>query len=186
MKGMVFTEFLDFVEEQFGLETVDKIVKESKTGGAYTSVGTYPHEELAAMLGVLSSETKMAVPELLSHFGKRLFSFLVGSYPEVVGKASDSFQFLAQVENHIHVEVRKLYPDSELPEFEHEFEGDHCLRLTYRSDRGFADLAEGLLHGCFDHFDEDIAVARNDLSGGECKLVEFTLVKQNPGSDATA
>lgn len=29
-----------------------------------------------------------------------------------------AFQFLKNIENYIHVEVRKLYPDAELPTFE--------------------------------------------------------------------
>ena len=31
MKGIVFTEFLDLVEERFGLEMVDAIISQSKT-----------------------------------------------------------------------------------------------------------------------------------------------------------
>ena len=42
MKGIIFTEFLDLVEEKFGLEMVDKIIEQSNldSGGIYTSVGT--------------------------------------------------------------------------------------------------------------------------------------------------
>ena len=52
MKGIVFTEFLDMVEERFGYEVVDQIISESKlsTDGIYTSVGTYPHSEIVKLL----------------------------------------------------------------------------------------------------------------------------------------
>jgi len=42
MKGIVFTEFLDLVEEKFGMEMVDKIITQSEleSEGAYTAVGT--------------------------------------------------------------------------------------------------------------------------------------------------
>ena len=40
MKGIVFTEFLEMVEEKFDLETLDKIIINSKlpSEGVYTSV----------------------------------------------------------------------------------------------------------------------------------------------------
>lgn len=38
MKGLVFVEFVEFVEDRFSLETVDRIIEKSSlaTGGAYT------------------------------------------------------------------------------------------------------------------------------------------------------
>ena len=43
MKGIVFTEFLDLVEEKFGLEMVDAIISQSKleSKGVYTSIGVF-------------------------------------------------------------------------------------------------------------------------------------------------
>ena len=35
MKGMVFTEFLDMVEEKFGMEMADRIITESEIGRAH-------------------------------------------------------------------------------------------------------------------------------------------------------
>ena len=41
MKGMVFIEFLELVEEKFGLEMVDNIIEQSnlESEGVYTLVG---------------------------------------------------------------------------------------------------------------------------------------------------
>ena len=41
MKGIIFTEFLDLVEEKFGLAMVDKIIKQSQleSKGIYKSIG---------------------------------------------------------------------------------------------------------------------------------------------------
>ncbi|MBT6440017.1 MAG: hypothetical protein HOK72_09965, partial [Flavobacteriales bacterium] len=53
MKGVVFTEFLELVEKEFGLEIVQRIIDECDlaTGGVYTSVGTYSHKEMFKMVG---------------------------------------------------------------------------------------------------------------------------------------
>jgi hypothetical protein len=64
------------------------------------------------------------------------------------------------------VEVRKLYPDAELPQFEVRRFGADCLEMIYRSTRPFADLAAGLIAGCVSHFQEEIAVERHLLTDG--------------------
>ena len=45
MKGLVFTEFLELVDEQFSFETCEQIIEMSDlpSGGIYTSVGTTSH-----------------------------------------------------------------------------------------------------------------------------------------------
>ncbi|MEO0814052.1 MAG: heme NO-binding domain-containing protein, partial [Myxococcota bacterium] len=45
MKGIVFTEFLEMVEDRFGFEAVDRLVTASGSDndGVYTAVGTYDH-----------------------------------------------------------------------------------------------------------------------------------------------
>lgn len=57
MKGMVFTEFLDFVAARFGDDMVDDIVEASplESGGAYTAVGTYSHGEMVALCSAPAS-----------------------------------------------------------------------------------------------------------------------------------
>lgn len=177
MKGMIFTEFIDFVEDQFGLETVDAMVEASGSDGAYTSVGTYEHQEMVQMLVVLSERTQIEIPELLKVFGRHLFKYLAGSYPAVIGDTRDGFTLLSQIDDHIHVEVRKLYPDSELPKFTYEIESDDQMTLVYKSERALADLAEGLLLGCFEHFGQNVDISREDLSDGQGRHVRFDIRK---------
>jgi hypothetical protein len=35
--------------------------------------------------------------------------------------------------------------------------------LVYRSERGLADLSEGMLLGCAEHFGEDLQITRSPL-----------------------
>ena len=59
MKGVVFTELLEMVEARFSLGVVDTIITRSApaSGAHYTSVGTYPSEELVALVRELSAVT---------------------------------------------------------------------------------------------------------------------------------
>lgn len=163
MKGMVFTQFLDMVEEQFSPEVADKIIvlADLPSGGAYTSVGTYDHAEIVALVNQLSRETGLPASTLVTAFGGFLFQRFSELYPQFFGETSSAFGFLRSVEHYIHIEVRKLYPDAELPSLTCHVEGDH-MTIVYRSKRQMADLAEGLIKGCLDHFGETIGMERRD------------------------
>jgi len=175
MKGMVFTELMEMVEATWSLDMVDAIIARSRvaSGGAYTAVGTYPHAEIVALVAALSEETGVAVPELIRRLGQHLFGHFVLAYPRFFQGMSGSFQFLSGIESVIHAEVRKLYPDAELPTFEVE-PGNDTLALTYFSEHPFADLALGLIEGCVGHFGEAITVKREAASlmlGAQARFV---------------
>ncbi|MEZ0167629.1 heme NO-binding domain-containing protein [Microvirga sp. TS319] len=168
MKGIVFTEFLEMVERKFSPELADAIIEEAElpSGGAYTSVGTYDHREMVKLVSCLSNETGISTADLLRSFGIYMFERFYVLFPEYFDGIDTSFRFLEQIENYIHVEVRKLYPEAELPTFECDTSQPGSLRLTYRSTRPFASLAEGLICGCVAHFGEDADIEVEDLSNG--------------------
>ena len=165
MKGVVFTEFLEMVEDNFGMEVADRIIEDSNlpTEGVYTSVGTYDHDELLRMVGHLSCHVDTPVSDLVCTYGNHLFGrFAVGHRPMFEGVHS-AYEMLAHVEDHIHAEVRKLYPDAELPTFACEQPDEATFIMEYRSSRPFASLAEGLIRGCIAHFGEPIDLVREDI-----------------------
>jgi hypothetical protein len=75
MKGIVFTEFLDLVEDKFGIEMVDKIIYQSKleSEGVYTSIGTYRFSEMLQLLQNLNENTGIAIDDLLLVYGEHFF-----------------------------------------------------------------------------------------------------------------
>jgi hypothetical protein len=78
--------------------------------------------------------------------------------PDIVSQFSSSFELVAAVDSIIHVEVLKLYPDAELPEFCVIKQNEKDMQVTYTSCRPFAYLARGLILGCADYYIENIAV----------------------------
>ncbi len=177
MKGMIFTEFLEMVEEQFSLDMVDEIITAANlpNGGAYTAVGTYPHSEMVQLVVSLSAKSTIPVPALLSAFGERLFARFAVRYADLLTKANSSFTFLEQLESYVHTEVKKLYPEAELPRFECSRICDGRMQMLYTSKRSMADLAHGLMIGCFQHFREQVQIEREDLSTGQGTIVRFVL-----------
>jgi hypothetical protein len=179
MKGIVFTEFLELVEQKFSFEVADRIIEASDlpSGGIYTSVGTYPHLELLNLVEQLSKESGIAMPDLVRSFGEHLFSRFASIYPQLFEGVENVFDFLASIENYIHVEVQKLYPDAELPCFEHCFPAPDRMELTYYSSRALPDLAEGLIRGGIQYFGECVDVVREDVPSEVGATTRFVLVR---------
>ncbi|MCP4285777.1 MAG: hypothetical protein GY792_15180 [Gammaproteobacteria bacterium] len=179
MKGIVFTEYIEFVEETFSADIADEMIDESDllSEGAYTAIGTYNHEEILFLITTLSRMTETPVSDLVQSFGKHLFSRLASGHPEFLEGIASSLDFMELIESRIHVEVRKLYPDAELPCFEVERPTSDHLILTYRSQRPFADLAMGLIEGCADHFGEQIEISRHNLEPSEQHTTRFDLIR---------
>lgn len=166
MKGMVFVELTDFLEQQFGYDMVDDLIESTElpSNGVYTRVGTYPHTEVVALVEALAKRIDAPAGALYKAFGEYLFSRLAGGHPEFLRGADDPLAFLRTIDAHIHVQVRKLYPDAELPSFEYPDSDVDEVVMVYRSSRGFADLAEGLIHGCMAWFETKAEVIRENIT----------------------
>jgi hypothetical protein len=178
MKGIVFTEFLELVENKFGLEIVQRIIDECEldTDGAYTSVGIYDHKDMFKMVGKLSEIKGIPVPELLTIYGEYFFNTLSNDYPQFMDK-SNLFGFLDAVENYIHPEVLKLYPSAELPSFKAEVKSENEMILNYTSSKKLSDLAIGLIIGASKYFNEEIDVLKiSDEDDGEKVKLKITRI----------
>lgn len=171
---MVFTEFLEMVEEKFSADMVDDIIDDTNppSGAAYTAVGTYDHEELVNMVVALSKRTDIPVDSLVKVFGEHVFSKFANSHQQFLIGVPDALTFLAGIEDIIHAEVIKLYPDAQLPKFKCTFTDDATLIMDYESPRHFADLAEGLIKGCGNYFGEKLSVDRENINQD---LTRFTV-----------
>lgn len=180
MKGIVFTEFLEMVEDQFSYEVADAMIQQAELphDGAYTSVGTYDHRELVRMVVALGKISETPLARLIHAFGLHLFGRFVVLYPAFFTGMDDALVFLSGIEARIHTEVRKLYPDAELPRFDiHLISPDH-MEMIYRSERCFGDLAHGLIEACIVHFGGGISLERRESAEMPGAVVTFVLRRQ--------
>ncbi len=175
MKGMVFTELLEMLEDQYGMDFVEDVILECDlpSGGAYTAVGTYNHKELLTLVSAFSQKTEIPIPALVKAYGEYLWTRFTELYPQFFENVSSAIDFLPNVESYIHVEVKKLYPDAELPSFEVEVTSEDSLQLIYRSPRPFQDLAEGLIEACLNHFEDEWDLQKTVIEDEEDPRVQF-------------
>ncbi len=181
MLGIVFTEFLDMVEDKFDLDTVDAILDDAnvKSGGAYTAVGSYDHQEVVALVVALSRRTSVPIDDLIHTFGHHLTGRFAQLYPSFFENISDPFDFLETVDQHIHREVKKLYPNAQLPTISTERIDEQTMVVTYRSHRSFGKLAEGLIQGSLDHFNCQATLQMEDTSTGDASTARFVITKKS-------
>lgn len=175
MKGIVFTEFLELVEDKFGIEMVDKIITSSEleSGGVYTSIGTYSFSEMLQLLQHLSANTSISIDDLLLVYAEHFFGVIEKSYPGLLATYKDPIEMLSSIENHIHIEVRKIYPDAELPVFIVEEKTEDSLIMIYKSNRAMHHFGLGLMNKTFEHFNSKgkIVLEKIKEDGTEVRFV---------------
>ncbi len=162
MKGIIFRTFLDLIEEKFSLSIVDQLLESTKdqlpSQGVYTTVGIYSHEEIVTLVVQLSRITGIEIPVLIRTFGEYLFHVLYRKYAHLFRDIHHAFQFLESLEGFIHVEVKKLYPEAEIPRFATKRIDEKTLSVLYISQRHFDDLAEGMILSCIQHYGNSITL----------------------------
>jgi hypothetical protein len=160
MKGIIFTEYLDFIEAEHGYETVDAILQSAAppSEGGYTAVGNYSFSEMSALTSELAKLHGKSEQSILRAFGRHLFGQYYKIYPLFFQDYTDPLDFLQSIEGKIHTEVRKLYPDARLPHLKTERTGPDQVVLRYRSSRPLGELCLGIIEGCGEHFGADLQI----------------------------
>lgn len=156
MKGRVFTELFEHVESRYGIDVVDDIIDAAKLphDGVYTSTGSYPFEEMVSLITALVAATGQSLPALLEPFGTHCFESWVSYAPQYFSRDRSLFDILEGIDEFHEIEVRKLYPDAELPSFVPETRSAQALTLGYYISRSpdrpcqSSDASEALAAGC--------------------------------------
>jgi hypothetical protein len=155
MKGSIFRAFESFVTAFWSENYADEALSQPllATGGAYTSVGDYPHGELMLLIEKVGLRAGLSNNDILRKFGAFLFSDLASLSHVNLSGYRTCFDLLDDIESVIHRDVRRLNRHAEIPIITtRERNADQRIVLHYESDRPFAHLAEGLIHGALAHF----------------------------------
>lgn len=181
MLGMVFTEFIELVEEKFSPEVADEVITAAAPAnqGAYTAVGYYPHDDMVAMVGALSERTGVPAADLLQVFGAHLLKRFTEIHAPMFAAYPTYFELVAAIDQHIHVEVRKLYDQAVLPRFTVLSRTDDGIDLFYDSPRRMEMLAVGLLEAAARHYGESVRISHAEAQSPDGRAgVLFTIRRQ--------
>tara|TARA_B100000809_G_scaffold67935_1_gene65088 strand:- start:6283 stop:6822 length:540 start_codon:yes stop_codon:yes gene_type:complete len=177
MRGIVFREFLELVEEKFGLEMADNIITSSElnSNGVCTSLGTYSFSEMLQLLTHLSTNTGLSIGNLLLVYADHFFGVIKKSYPNILSIYKDPIEMISSIEKLIHIKVRKIDPESELPIFEVIEKTDNSLTMKYNSSRSMHFFGLGLMNKTFEHFNATatIEIEKIKADGTEVRFVIY-------------
>jgi hypothetical protein len=157
IKGIVFNLLEQLVARDFGEDTWDALLDASGLDGVYTSLGSYPDEDLAKLVGAASDALSMPADDVVLWFGRNALPLFAERYPRLFEPHDSTQSFVLTLNSIIHPEVRKLYPGADVPEFDFEVR-EGVLVMGYRSPRKMCSFAEGLLLGAADHFEERLTI----------------------------
>lgn len=160
MKGIIFNLIQEVVTDTYGDDTWDTLLEAADLDGSYTSVGSYPDEDLFRLVGAASSALHQPPDQVLRQLGQGAIPLLAARFPGFFENHT-SRSFLLTLNDVIHAEVRKLYPGAEVPDFDFGTDDAGVLIVGYRSRRRLCALAEGFILGAAAHF-------------GDCATLEQT------------
>lgn len=177
MKGVVFVELVAMAESVAGEDLVDEVLETAplESGGVFTAVGNYPCSELMTLVQAFSERLNAPVEDLQIMFGKWMFNRFVDGYPAFFVGKTDAFTMLESIEDEVHVEVRKLYPEVELPTFATERLDDKTLQMIYRSERPLVSFCHGMILACVDHFGAAAEISRTDSTADGMFACDFRI-----------
>lgn len=178
MKGIVFNLLEEVVTDAHGEQVWDALLDAVGLRGAYTSLGSYPDDQMQHLVQAASNILGVPPSEVLRWFGKAAMPLLARRYPKFFTAQDSTRPFVLSVNSIIHPEVRKLYPGADVPFFDFANESDGSLLMGYRSPRRLCALAQGFVEGAAAHYHESTLFDHIEcMHRGDSKcLVRITFV----------
>lgn len=177
MKGVIFNITENFITDKFGEDKLDEILESCKleTTTPFVGPGTYPDSDLMQIVAKASEILKIEPGELVKQLGQYAFFKLAERFPEYVTPYSHPKDFLKTVDGMIHVEVKKLYTDTQLPTFVYSEPSPNELTITYYSKRKLYAFMEGLINGVAEYFKHPIQQSHTIYQKDGVELADFKL-----------
>lgn len=174
MQGIIFNALEEFVLENADMEVWNSVIEDSKVPneGAYTAGVSYGDEEIVALASTLCEKLGVSLEDGLKLFGQFLFGFLLQRGPIELKSYENTQTLLADLEDVIHKDVKRIHPDAYTPFFEFNPASASEGELIYRSKRKMCAVAEGLIQGAANHFGQQVAMAHTECvhkGNQECK-----------------
>lgn len=156
MKGIIFNSLEEQILDRYGMTDWNEILSEAGSRGIFIAGESYSDKQLQSLIEVIQRRLGIGRTELVRHFGYNLFIQLLRAHPFVCEEISTLEQLLTELDSVIHSQVKKLYDSPNLPGFSHFYKDENTLVMIYRSPRQLCVLAEGLIAGAANYFDQPI------------------------------
>lgn len=153
MKGVVFVELLELLDDRFSMEFTEKVIEVARvpSAGAYNALGQFDHRELLALMEAYESCSHDNPTPIYRELGQRLVTRCITEFPTLFRTDSCLSDTLGHMESLMHMDDLLVDQSSELPEIKLEQVTERQLVLDYFYDPRLADFTIGLIHGCAEY-----------------------------------
>ncbi len=178
MKGIVFNLLEQVVSEEYGEETWEKLLDATGLDGVYTSLSSYPDDDLYKLVTAAAELTGKPANEIVRWFGLKALAHFATRYPQFFAPHKCGRDLILTLNRIIHPEVRKIYPGADVPDFDFDTSSAEVLGLTYRSKRKLCAFARGLIEGSAIHFGETAVIEETTCMhhGADCCQFQIRFV----------
>lgn len=181
MKGIIFNILESFIAHEFDEDVYNEAISSLSllTKDPFVAPGTYANEDFLSIAQWSAAKVNLTLDEFMLRMGRYSFSQLAERHPDFVTPHQHPKPFLKTVDGMIHVEVRKLYSDTELPAFTYTDLADNQLIITYFSEKKLYSFMEGLIDGVANFFEIPIQQSHKIYKKDEIEYCDFYLIFGN-------
>ena len=155
MKGVVFVELLDLLDDRYSMKFTEQVIEQSQvySTGAYNALGQFDHRELLALMEAVECSFPDDTESIYLELGERLVTRCIAEFPTLFRSDSCLPDTLGHMESLMHMDDLLVDQSAELPEIRLDRVGPNQLILDYFYDPRLADFTIGLIHGCAGYHD---------------------------------
>jgi len=102
MKGIVFNLLDEVVRREYSEDTWDLLLESADVAGSFTSLGSYPDEQMMKLVAAASAALNMPADAVLRWFGRRAMPLLAERYPVFFSTPRTTRDFLLTLNDIIH------------------------------------------------------------------------------------
>lgn len=174
MKGVILQVLERALREGHGSDTADRVAQDASLPHPIEATKGYQDSDLLDLIEAAEARLPGPPEEIRRRLGREALSMLAVEYPSFFRYYDDVEDFARNLDDTIHPLVENIFPDARFPRFELFEPEEGFLGLVYRSDRELCHLAEGLLLGTADRFEQTIEIEQPACTHdgqAECRLV---------------
>ena len=190
MHGLVANQLRGYVVARYGREAWSHAIRASGTSlphGPPPLDVTVADGELVAVMVSVAAAAETDIPSLLNEFGVFLAPGLLRIYAPLIQPGWRTLDVIEHVEEEIHTAVRLRDREADPPYLVARRRSPTAVEITYTSPRQLCRLAEGIVRGLAEHFDERVAVTQREcmLRGdARCLIAVDLVLHQGKARDA--
>jgi hypothetical protein len=180
MKGIVFVNFNEFINELWEDEFWDNLLNEAElpSGGVYTTFDTYDDQKLFTLIYQAVDKKNIYVKDAQFVSGKWVFREFCSFAPAGVHNFTDVFESAHTVQSFIHIEADKLDTDTLHPKSMFLSETPKKILSHYQSAGKLSFLCEDISLSPATHTGQKLKVSQLgcEHESGLCCVLEVEMV----------